>query len=38
MFRIITDYIKEEPGEFFGGLAAWTGIFAFIFIASAIFG
>ena len=38
MLRIIADYIKEEPGEFFGGLAAWTGIFAFIFIASAIFG
>lgn len=38
MFRIIAEYIKEEPGEFFGGLAAWTGVCAFIFMASVIFG
>lgn len=38
MLRIIADFIKEEPGEFFGGIAAWGSIVAFIFMASVIFG
>lgn len=38
MLRIIADFIKEEPGEFFGGIAAWGSIAAFIFMASVIFG
>ena len=38
MLRIIADFIREEPGEFFGGIAAWGSIVAFIFMASVIFG
>lgn len=38
MFRIIAEYIKEDPAEFFGGIAAWGSIIAFIFMASVIFG
>lgn len=38
MLRIIADFIKEEPGEFFGGIAAWGSIVAFIFMASVMFG
>lgn len=38
MLRIIADFIKEEPGEFFGGIAAWGSIIAFIFMSSVMFG
>lgn len=38
MLKIIADFIKEEPAEFFGGIAAWGSIVAFIFMASVIFG
>lgn len=38
MLRIIADFIKEDPGEFFGGIAAWGSIIAFIFMASVMFG